>query len=328
MPQIIAIIERIRGLLWIAIFVLAGEIAFSLYRMLLPVQSNKANRLARVVSFNEWSPPDVSTIPMNAAGDLIRYGRELIMHTAYYLGPKGTVMQITNGLNCQNCHLEAGTKPFAANYSAVASTYPKFRARSGTVEGFEKRVNDCIERSLNGKPLPVDSREMKAIVAYLKWLGKDVPSGEKPEGAGLRELPLLDRAADPKKGKIYYARYCATCHGEEGQGVRATNRVEWQYPPLWGPHSYNTAAGLHRISKFAAFIKANMPFGVTFTSPQLSDSEAWDIAAFVNSMPRPHREFPNDWPDISKKPVDHPFGPHADGLPDSVHKYGPFPRKR
>src|SRR5690606_4293918 len=119
------------------------------------------------------------------------------------------------------------------------------------------RVNDCIERSLNGTPLPVDSREMKAIVAYLKWIGKDVPRGQKPDGAGLRALPFLNRAADPQNGQVLYNRHCATCHGENGQGVKAANKVEWQYPPLWGPDSYNTGAGLYRISKFAAFIKSN-----------------------------------------------------------------------
>ncbi len=328
MPQIIAIIERIRGLLWIAIIVLAGEITISLYRMALPLPTQQVNLVTRTVSVKNWSPPDWSLIPSDSTGDLIKYGRELIVHTAYYLGPRGTVRQTSNGMNCQNCHLEGGTKPFAANYSAVASTYPKFRARSGTIEGFEKRVNDCIERSLNGTPLPHDSREMQAIVAYLKWVGKDVTPGQKPKGAGLRELPGLDRPADPRRGRVHYAKHCSVCHGEKGQGIKAANKIEWMYPPLWGPDSYNTGAGLYRISRFAGFIKANMPFGVTYENPFLSDEQAWDIAAFVNSMPRPHRDFPNDWPDIAKKPVDHPFGPYVDDLPESVHKFGPFPKKR
>jgi thiosulfate dehydrogenase len=31
-----------------------------------------------------------------------------------------------------------------------------------------------------------------------------------------------------------------------------------------------------------------------------------------------------DWPDASKKPFDHPFGPFADGFSAEQHKYGPF----
>ncbi|HRG10565.1 MAG TPA: cytochrome C, partial [Cyclobacteriaceae bacterium] len=124
---------------------------------------------------NLWQAPAETTIPTDASGDEIRYGRELIAHTADYLGPQGKVMAISNGMNCQNCHLDAGTKPFGNNYSAVASTYPKFRARSGSEETIEKRVNDCIERSLNGNALSNDSREMKAMVSYIKWLGTGVP---------------------------------------------------------------------------------------------------------------------------------------------------------
>jgi thiosulfate dehydrogenase len=33
---------------------------------------------------------------------------------------------------------------------------------------------------------------------------------------------------------------------------------------------------------------------------------------------------PKDWPDISKKPIDHPFGPYADGFSEKQHKLGPF----
>ncbi|GIV37501.1 MAG: hypothetical protein KatS3mg032_1880 [Cyclobacteriaceae bacterium] len=271
-----------------------------------------------------WLAPNPSTIPDNEEGALIRYGRELIVHTAGYLGPQGKVMPISNGMNCQNCHLDAGTKPFGNNYSAVASTYPKFRARSGTIESIEKRVNDCFERSLNGKPLPKDSREMKAIVAYLMWLGKDVPKGTTPKGAGLVELAYMDFPADPVKGKLLYEQKCTVCHGADGEGVAATDFAGYVYPPLWGKHSYNNGAGLYRLSRFAGYIKANMPLGATYRQPQLTDEEAWHIAAYVNSMPRPQMDITHDWPDISQKPVDHPFGPYTDGFSEVQHKYGPF----
>jgi thiosulfate dehydrogenase len=271
-----------------------------------------------------WLPPAMDESPSGATGELIRFGRELVEHTARYLGPRGTVRRISNGLNCQNCHLDAGTRPFAANFGAVASTYPKFRSRSGTIEGFEKRVNDCIERSLNGVPLNVNSRELRAIVAYLKWIGKDVRRGTIPFGTGLMQLRPLDRPGDPLKGRLVYEAMCARCHGTSGQGVRIADRAEWIYPPVWGSNSYNTGAGLFRISTLAGFVKANMPYGVSYQKPLLSDEEAWDVAAFINSMPRPEKEFAGDWPDLASKPVDHPFGPYADAFSEAQHKYGPF----
>jgi thiosulfate dehydrogenase len=44
----------------------------------------------------------------------------------------------------------------------------------------------------------------------------------------------------------------------------------------------------------------------------------------VNSKPRPSKDLSKDWPNISKKPIDHPFGPYADGFTEVQHKYGPF----
>lgn len=271
-----------------------------------------------------WEAPDIKLIPDNDSGKLIAYGRELIINTSQYLGPKGSVRIMSNGMNCQNCHLNAGTKYFGNNYSAVASTYPKYRSRSGSIETIEKRVNDCLQRSLNGSTLDSMSREMRAIVAYMHWVGKDVKKAESPEGAGLTSLPFLNRAASPEMGKLVYQQNCIACHGDQGQGLLTTVDSVRINPPLWGNHSYNTGAGLYRLSRFAAYVKVNMPLGVTFALPLLSDEEAWDVAAYVNSMPRPTYNSANDWPDISKKPFDHPFGPHADDYSDVQHKYGPY----
>jgi thiosulfate dehydrogenase len=271
-----------------------------------------------------WMAPDSSSIKNEKNADEILYGKELIANTAFYFGPKGKIQHSSNGMNCQNCHLKAGTVPFGNNYSAVASTYPKFRERSGSIEQIHKRVNDCFERSLNGQALDTNSKEMKSIIAYLKWLGKDVPKGEKPKGAGITELAFMDRAADPEKGKLVYVEKCQTCHTANGEGKLNADGITYQYPPLWGVHSYNKGAGLFRLSRFAGYVRSNMPQNTTYDTPQLSNEEAWDVAAFVNSQPRPEKELSKDWPMIAGKPVDHPFGPYADKFTEQQHKYGPF----
>ncbi len=271
-----------------------------------------------------WIAPDWNTVALEPNAGQIEYGKELIAHTAEYLGPEGKVLRISNGMNCQNCHLEAGTLPLGNNFGAVASTYPKIRGRSGLSEGIPKRINDCFERSLNGQGLDPESEEMQAMVAYMQWLGKEVPKGSKLPGVGIYDIPLLDRAADPVQGKSVYERQCASCHGTEGLGLKTPAGTAYLYPPLWGPASYNQGAGLYRLSRFAGYVKANMPLGATYKRPLLSDEEAWDLAAYVNSMERPSKELSGDWPDISKKPMDHPFGPYADPYSEKQHKYGPF----
>jgi len=286
------------------------------------IVSDKNNMLDKTSGV--WTAPDTSTISNEENKDAIRYGHNLISNTAYYLGPKGKIANISNGMNCQNCHLDAGTKPFGNNYSGVVSTYPKFRERSGKIENIYKRVNDCFERSLNGQILDTLGKEMQAIVAYIKWIGKDVPKGEKPKGAGITELAYMSRAANPENGKVIYMQKCKSCHTETGEGKLNADGIMYQYPPLWGEHSYNIGAGLYRLSRFAGYVKSNMPQGATYDNPQLSDEEAWDVAAFVNSQPRPKKELQADWPKISGKPIDNPFGPYADKFTETQHKYGPF----
>lgn len=286
--------------------------------------TGKSEPVAVTETDEVWRAPALSSLAGNPEEKSITYGRELIAHTAKYLGPEGSVLQISNGMNCQNCHLDAGTKIFGNNYSRVFSTYPKFRKRSGSEEDIYKRINDCLERSLNGKPLPLHSEELKAMAAYINWVGRDVKKGDEPEGAGLYEIALLDRAASPEKGKLVYEARCQTCHSENGQGQKKAGATEYLYPPLYGDNSYNVSAGLYRISNFAKFVKANMPLGATYDKPILSDEEAWDVAAYVNSMPRPQKTFKQDWPEIADKPFDHPFGPYADAFTEKQHKYGPF----
>lgn len=254
---------------------------------------------------------------------MIRYGYQLISNTAFYLGQKGVVAHSSNSMNCQNCHLEAGTIPWGNNYGAVAATYPKFRDRSNSIESISKRVNDCIERSLNGKSLDTNSREMKAMIAYIKWLGRNVPVGKKPKGTGLMDIAFLDRPADKIKGEKVFIAYCQSCHNKNGEGQE--NDIGYTYPPLWGNHSFNTAAGLYRLSRMAGFIKCNMPYlQATYDKPILTNEQAWDVAAYIIAQSRPEKKFIADWQNISKKPFDYSYAPFADSFSSKQHQYGPF----
>ena len=317
-------------LTWLLILLLAGIAVFTF--LLLNKEESKDEETARKNTLQqkysltgEWHAPDIKSVPANDEGAMILYGRDLIANTSRYFGPKGSVAPITNGMNCQNCHLDAGTKPFGNSLTAVAATYPMYRSRSGIIESIEFRINDCLQRSLDGKVIDSTSKEMRAMVAYLKWIGKDVSKKKKPKGAGIVEIPFLNRMADTAKGRIVYMKTCITCHGPDGQGVYNKNSSGYTYPPLWGKHSYNSGAGLYRLTRFAAYVKYNMPFGkASYTSPQLTDEEAWDVAAFVNTQPRTIKFFKQDWPDISKKAVDYPYGPFTDSFSIIQHKYGPF----
>lgn len=288
------------------------------------IPSYDYNTLSEQNLNKKWVAPDTLLLSHSSKDELIRYGMQLITHTAAYLGPNGSVARISNGMNCQNCHLDGGTRLYGNSLALVATTYPRFRQRSGRVETIPFRINDCLKRSLNGSVLDTQSREMQAMVAYLQWMGKDVTENMNTEGTKTPTLPLLDRAADTAKGRSLFRLVCTRCHGENGAGQLMPDSIGYAYPPLWGEHSYNIGAGLYRLAQLASFIKYNMPYMPHPTPPQLSDSEAWDLAAFISAQPRPVVLFPGDWPVIKSKPFDYPFGPYADSFPQLQHKFGPF----
>jgi thiosulfate dehydrogenase len=278
----------------------------------------------RAIPGDAWKAPDESTIPAGKTGDMIRYGKELLVHTAKYFGPKGTVAQITNGMNCQNCHLAGGTKLFGNDYAGFIASYPKLSGRSRKIESPSERIAECFERSLAGKVPDTSKKEIQSILAYMKWVGKDVKKGQKLFGSATEKLAFMDHAADPVKGKEVFMMKCQSCHGSNGEGILSIDKKMYTNPPLWGKHSYNDGAGMYRLTNLAGFVKNNMPFGATYQNPQLSDEEAWNVAAYINSQPRPHKDQHNDWKDLKKKPIDFPFGPYADAFSEKQHKYGPF----
>ncbi|MBL7727201.1 MAG: hypothetical protein JNM68_05930, partial [Dinghuibacter sp.] len=81
--------------------------------------NNNARQQPKQPAAVYWMPPDTASVADAQLKEEIMYGRELIAQTAKYLGPKGLVMHTTNGLNCQNCHLQAGTAVFGNNYGSV-----------------------------------------------------------------------------------------------------------------------------------------------------------------------------------------------------------------
>lgn len=277
-----------------------------------------------VIPSDAWKAPEEITIPADEYGNMIRYGQELIKNTAKYLGPNGSVARISNGMNCQNCHLEAGTKTFGNNFSVFYASYPKKSARSGKMAQATERISDCFERSLNGKVPDLSGKEVQAMLAYMKWVGSTQEKGKAAFGSGVEKLKYMDRAADPQKGRLVYQNKCQSCHGPQGEGIKTEDQLAYVYPPLWGLHSYNDGAGMYRLSNFAGFVKDNMPFGIRYPDAQLTDEESWDVAAFVNSQPRTHKEQKQDYPDRSKKPIDAPYGPYLDKFSEQQHKYGPF----
>jgi len=101
----------------------------------------------------------------------VKYGYQLIAESPKYMGPMAEDPEMRyagNNLACVNCHLKAGTQVGSASWIGVTDRFPQFRGRSNSEGTIEDRINGCMQRSMDGDKLPVLSREMKSIVAYME----------------------------------------------------------------------------------------------------------------------------------------------------------------
>jgi thiosulfate dehydrogenase len=188
---------------------------------------------------------------------------------------------VGNGLNCSHCHLNSGTVPWAAPYVGLPAVYPQYSTRDTKQVSLADRINDCFERSMNGKALALNSTAMKSMLAYMASLPVKLPDGKNFEGRGLAPI---DQSLTPNlvNGQKVYVAKCAACHGVQGQGIKAG--TSYAIPPLWGNDSFNDGAGMARTYTAAAFVKAKMPPGA---ATELSAQDAVDVAQFFTHQARP-----------------------------------------
>lgn len=239
---------------------------------------------------NWYAARDVFKLPASPENELIQYGWQLVTETPHLIGKSASdpaLRYAGNDLACTQCHLKAGRKPFAAPFVSTFASFPMMA--NDEVVTLTERINGCLTRSMNGQPLPESGREMNALIAYMRFIGKDSPEGVRVTGMGLLPLAPAEQKPDPERGEKIFAHSCANCHGANGQGQRKSPpEVGFLVPPLWGEDSFNSAAGMSHIETAAAFIRANMPYRTTdYHNPFLSVQEAWDVAAYLTSQPRP-----------------------------------------
>lgn len=265
------------------------------------VKKMRAELKAKDIDQSKFETPRLADMLAAPNADQLVRGMRLNMETKALLP-----QHVGNKLNCTSCHLNGGTVALGSPYVGVSAFFPSYGARPGKIITLEDRINGCFRRSMNGKPLPLDSADMKAMVAYFDWMKKETKPEDKVAGRGVGKI---DQAIKPnvENGKLVYDAQCSVCHGANGEGIQSADG-HTIYPPLWGDDSFNIGAGMARTYTAAAFVKRNMPIGFHSKFPLgqggLSDQEAVDVAEYFTHQPRP--DFPDkvkDWPK-DKKPAD------------------------
>jgi thiosulfate dehydrogenase len=268
----------------IGLVVLGGAIAALAFVSITPASAPPGGSSGPDATDASFAPPPISDIPAGPEGDAIRRGMAIFddpqAHAAQFVG---------NSMACKNCHLDSGRRSNSSPMWAAWVAYPQFRKKTGSINTMEDRIEGCFLYSMNapnspaGHPPPAGSDLYRDLEAYFRWLATGAAIGAKMKGAGYPTPPLSEAGYDPARGAKVFEAKCTGCHGADGQGAR-TPDGKIVYPPLWGPRSHNWGAGMARIDLAAGFVRANMPFDQPGT---LTDQQAWDVAAFVDSHERP-----------------------------------------
>lgn len=231
-----------------------------------------------------FTPPPLSAIPAGPEGEAIKRGMAL------FDNPRANAAEfVGNAMACKNCHLNSGRRANSSPMWAAWVNYPQYRKKSNSINTMHDRILACFRYSMNapnsasGGPPPANSDVYRDLESYFHWLASGAPTGQPLPGGGYPKPQLSDAGYDPARGAAVFTASCVACHGNDGQGAAQPDGTI-VYPPLWGPRSYNWGAGMARVDLAAGFIKANMPFDKPGT---LSDQDAWDVAAYIDSHERP-----------------------------------------
>ena len=233
-----------------------------------------------VVGAGELRAPDGTAPPEGELGRSIRRGHALLVATRDSL-PE----HVGNALRCTSCHLDDGRRPGSIPFTGVYARFPQYRSRVAAVQRLEDRINDCFERSMNGRALAFDDPAMRDMLAYFAFVSRGIAVGDSVAGQGVTLGTAL--TGDTVAGAAYFVTACARCHGPSGDGTAIA-------PPLWGPRSFNIGAGMARLRTLTGFIHASMPFDGPGTT---SEADAVNVAAYIAAQSRP--DFPGkerDWP--------------------------------
>jgi len=239
-----------------------------------------------VLAFYVPNIPDPPTkYPAGELGKMIKLGENIIMHTDTHPLTKDLV---GNKLQCNSCHFDGGKTKSLGSFIGTARAFPAYSKREKSVQTLQDRINNCFMRSMNGKRPIVDTKASVAMAAYITWLSEGLPitlNSKKPVNPyftkvwpNKKTIPLVKKATHKNylNGKKVFMDQCSDCHGENGLGTD-------DGPPVWGPNSYNTGAGLSKPNKMATWIKADMPLD----DPTLTLQEAVDVAIYIDAQEHP-----------------------------------------
>jgi len=194
-------------------------------------------------------------------------------------------------MNCSSCHIDGGSKEYAAHIGDAAVNYPGVYSTNNIIYTNRMRIARCYAHSINEILYGANSEHYKLLTLYMAWIAEktNLPIGSNRRSRGIHNVRgTAARHASIMAGQRSYVANCEFCHGPAGYGSdRYDNDTDFSPPPINGSEAFVHTATLSYTSRLASFILNNMPPGATHDNPVLTTQEALDIAEFIKVQTRP-----------------------------------------
>jgi mono/diheme cytochrome c family protein len=183
--------------------------------------------------------------------------------------------------NCAGCH-----GPEGRGGAALALADPLYLAVADDVA-----VRRATADGVPGTAMPAFARRSGGMLTdpQVDAIVKGIRTGWAKPGAvaGIDLPPYADAAGgDAGRGSEVFATYCASCHGDRGQGARASSIVDGSYLALVSDQGLRTTVIAGRPELGAPDWRGNLP-GRAMTFQDISDVVAW-LSAQRRTFPGPY----------------------------------------
>lgn len=229
-------------------------------------------------------------IPKGEIAPYIVRGCNIFTQTSHYR-PTGYAWFWKTRMNCTSCHLQGGTKEYAAHMADAAVNYPSVYSSNNMIYTNRMRIARCYAHSINDVLYGANSEYYKLIGLYMAWVAEKngLPVGTMRESRGIHNVRgTAAQHASNMAGQKAYVNKCQQCHGPAGYGTdKYDHDPHMRPPPINGSESFVRTATLSYPDRFASFIYNNMPPGASHEYPLITQQEALDIAEFIQAQSRP-----------------------------------------
>jgi cytochrome c oxidase cbb3-type subunit 3 len=170
--------------------------------------------------------------------------------------------------NCAGCH-----GPNGKGGAAIGLSDPVYLAIAD-----DATISRVAANGVPGTSMPAFAQHSGGMLTddQINVIARGIRAWAKPDVLGDAHPPpyVAPSPGDPKRGTAAYGVYCASCHGADGRGGRASSIVDASYLALVSDQSLRTTVIAGRPEMGAPDWRDNVP-GKAMSPEEIADVVAW-----------------------------------------------------